>query len=327
MDDSLVVPRLSLGYALDIGTIREHQEDCIGFADLYGDEVFGAWARARGNLYVLADGAGGHEAGEVASAMAVSHILDSYYREPLVDVETALVSAIRRASHSIGERTLENGTGGRTTVACVAVLGSQLYAANVGDSRVYLVRNGEITQLGEDHSLVAQWVRESKITVEEARTHPYRNIITQALGGIEEVDPSSHWEEIMPGDVIVLCSDGLHGLVDDETIAQVVSLTSDPQSACEELVDRANLAGGLDNIGVIVVNVEGFERRAVNEAETPSNAAESLVFVTRSDGIVHAATAVEIAPGKREGRRFIERLSSLMDRRHAGRDVESAPSS
>jgi protein phosphatase len=326
MDDNLVVPRLSLGYALDIGTLREHQEDCIGFADLYGDEVFGAWARARGNLYVLADGAGGHEAGEVASAMAVSDILNRYYREPFVDVETALVAAIRRASHRIGELTLESGTGGRTTVACVAVLGSQLYAANVGDSRVYLVRNGEITQLGEDHSLVAQWVRESKITAEQARTHPYRNIITQALGGTEEVNPSSHWEEITPGDVIVLCSDGLHGLVDDTTIAQVVSLTMDPHSACNELVDQANLAGGLDNISVIVVNVEGFERRATDEAQSSSGGTESLVFVTRSDGIVYAATAVELAPGKREGKGLMERLSSLIERRHAGRDGDSASS-
>jgi protein phosphatase len=324
MEDGLLVPRLSLGFALDIGTVRSHQEDCIGLADLYDDGACWAWAREKGNLYVLADGAGGHEAGEVASTMAVLGILNAYYRDRSTDLEAALVSAIRRAGYQIGEQALASGTGARTTVACAAVHGRQLYTASVGDSRVYLVRGGQIAQLGEDHSLVAQWVREHKITAEQARTHPYRNVITQALGGPEEVHPSLHWEEILPGDTIVLCSDGLHGLVDDDTIAHVVSLETDPRAASDQLVDLANFAGGLDNISVIVVYVEGFGPGPREEQEIASGGAGSLAIVQRSDGIVYASTDGPASSAKRDGKGFIERLSAFVERRATPRDADSS---
>ena len=251
MEKGFHIPRLRVGCMVDIGIGRDHQEDCIGYGDMYDHPVYFSLARQKGNLHVLADGAGGHEAGDVASERAVLDTLTFFYRQADMEIEDALVEAVHQASHRIGHYAANAGISARATLVCAVIHGNELCIANVGDSRAYLIRNGQATQLSEDHSLVAQWIREGKITIEQAKDHSYRNVVTQALGGAEEVQPSIHWEEILPGDEIVLCSDGLHGVVDDSTIARIVSRVIDPQVACEQLVDLANEAGGPDNISVI----------------------------------------------------------------------------
>ncbi len=262
MKKKQIIPSLAVAYVIDKGISRDYQEDCIGIGNFYGDAQFASVAQQKGNLYVLADGAGGHEAGDVASFMAVFRTLTFYYERTNEDKEKLLLDAIRNASYQINNYAAKNGISeARTTIVCALIQGNELCIANVGDSRAYLIRNGEAVQLSQDHSLVSQWVREGKIKPEEAQKHAYRNVITQALGSKAEIQPAVHWEELLPGDEIVLCSDGLYGDVDDAMIAQVVSRTTEPQVACENLVDLANEAGGIDNISVIMIHIDSLETR------------------------------------------------------------------
>jgi len=307
-----------MGCLTDIGIGRDHQEDCIGHASLYEHSIYFPLAQQKGNLYVLADGAGGHEAGDMASEMAVHGALTFFYRQTDTEVEESLIEAVHQASYQIGHYAADAGISARATLVCAAIRGNELYVANVGDSRAYLIRNGQATQLSEDHTLVAQWMREGQITIEQAKEHSYRNVVTQALGGTEEVQPSVHWEEILPGDGIVLCSDGLHGLVSDSTIARIVSRVTDPQIACEELVDLANATGGPDNISTIVIHIEQVDSQHL---ELPSNegaASFPPVFERQENGVFALRTDAQDSALKRQVRPrdgILDRLSAMFGRR------------
>jgi len=260
MKKNLVTPHLTVGYLIDKGISRDYQEDCIGVGNLYRDTLFASLAHQKGNLYVLADGAGGHEAGDIASELAVYRTLTFYYEQTNGNKEKLLLEAIKQASYQISNYAAKKGISeARATIVCALIQGNELYVVNVGDSRAYLIRNGQAVQLSQDHSLVSQWVREGKLKPEEAQNHAYRNVITQALGSKTEIKPTVHWEELLPGDEILLCSDGLHGDVNDAMIAKTVSRAVNPQEACEKLVDLANEAGGNDNISVIIINIDFLE--------------------------------------------------------------------
>lgn len=318
MEKGLYIPRLKVGCLADIGVSRDHQEDCIGYASLYEHPVYFPLAQQRGNLYVLADGAGGHEAGDMASAIAVLGALTFFYRQTDTGIEEALIEAVHQASYRIGHYAADEGISARATLVCAVIRGNELYMANVGDSRAYLIRNGQATQLSVDHTLVAQWMREGQITIEQAKKHSYRNVVTQALGGTEEVQPSVHWEEILPGDGIVLCSDGLHGVVNDGTIARIVSRVTDPQVACEQLVDLANDAGGPDNISIIIIHIERVDSQHL---ELPSNegaVSSPPVFERRENGVITLCTNAQDSALRRQVRPrhgILDRLSAMFDRR------------
>ena len=235
--------KLKWGASTDVGMVRQQNEDSY---------------LAEENLYVVADGMGGHNAGEVASALAVTTLkagartgIDSVerFRELVQQANTAIYTA------SLDDST-QSGMG--TTLTALSIVAGEeprVLVANVGDARAYMWRNGALTRLSVDHSYVQELVNEGIITPEEARVHPRRNIVTRALGIDRSVvvDVFSHL--VRTGDRIVLCSDGLVDEVSDADIAVVLGQHSDPQDTAEALVMVANTAGGRDNTTVIVVDV------------------------------------------------------------------------
>ena len=235
--------KLKWGATTDVGMVRQQNEDAF---------------HAEENLYIVADGMGGHNAGEVASALAVSTVRSGarmgirttdQFRELVQQANTAIYTA------SLDDST-QSGMG--TTLTAAAIVPGEeprILVANVGDSRTYLFRSGALTRLSIDHSYVQELVNEGIITPEEARVHPRRNIVTRAMGidRSVQVDVFSHL--VSTGDRLVLCSDGLVDEVPDTDIARVLTEHTDPQETAEVLVMVANANGGRDNTTVIVLDI------------------------------------------------------------------------
>jgi len=228
----------------DVGLRRSANEDRYTVASHLG-------------LYLVADGMGGHTAGQVASELAAQSARRAL--ETLEGAETSLteklrfsVAAANREVFSTAQGKSELAGMGTTLVALLAG-GERIALAHVGDSRAYLVRGGRIRQLTDDHSLVAELVRRREITAHAAKGHPHRHVLTRALGVRRSVE--ADFAELTPasGDIFVLCSDGLTGHVQDEEIAATVTRESDPDTACADLIDLANSRGGEDNTTVLVV--------------------------------------------------------------------------
>lgn len=250
----------------DVGCVRTVNEDSARLIDS------GSGADVRGWLTVVADGMGGHSAGEVASQLAVETIANEFSWES-EDHTAALLDAMREANRKVfataGESDQLAGMG--TTCTAVVLVDWHAHLAHVGDSRLYLVRGGEIYCLTEDDSSVMEMVRKGIITREEARHHEDRNVILRALGTRPNLEPAS-WESPFPlrdGDVVVLSSDGLHDLVDDDEIRHVVT-SEGHHDACSQLVDLARHRGGPDNITVVVLAVGKDSERRPRVAPTRS---------------------------------------------------------
>jgi protein phosphatase len=203
-------------------------------------------------LFVVADGMGGAQAGEVASGIAVQ-ILSDVPAEP-DNAEEALVDAITEANRRIHDRAQEERelAGMGTTLTATLVHDGKVTIGHVGDSRAYRWRDGEFVQLTDDHSLVAELERHGKISAAEARVHPQRSMILRALGIGEDVEVDTYCFEGREGDVFLLCSDGLAGVVHDEVMAEVLNGADSLELAVQELVDLANLSGGPDNITTVL---------------------------------------------------------------------------
>jgi PPM family protein phosphatase len=237
----------------DAGCVREINEDSICYVKP-GDP---AKLAGKGLLAIVADGMGGHSAGEVASNLAVETISHAYY-DGTSDARSSLKQAFLKANQMIYEASLgEAGLKGMGTTCTALVLqnGSAI-AAHVGDSRLYLVRGENIYLMTEDHSAVMELVKHGLISLEQARHHPDKNVILRALGSKQEVEVTI-WDEPFPvreGDSFLLCSDGLYDLVEDEEIKQAV-LIDDPHTACQNLVALARERGGPDNISVGIVRL------------------------------------------------------------------------
>jgi protein phosphatase len=235
-----VAAHLRWGAATDVGRVRSGNED----ASLANDHVF-----------AVADGMGGHRGGEVASRVALES-LEASFTDASSD---ALVAAARDANEAVFERASDDPElrgMGTTLVAIAPVDDDDLVAwVHVGDSRIYLYRDGELQQLTEDHSLVEQWVREGAISPEEARSHPQRNILTRALGIGSDVGIDAGTVIPYTGDRFVLCSDGLFNEIDEPRIESTLRRLADPHDASSELVRQALDSGGRDNVTVIVVDV------------------------------------------------------------------------
>jgi protein phosphatase len=245
--------RLVWGAASDPGQVRANNQDA---------------AVAEEQLFAVADGMGGHAAGEVASRVAVESMRESVGDGTLVD-------AVRVANRSVWTRALEDPQlrGMGTTLSAIALVDdpdetTRVHVVNVGDSRVYLLRDGELEQITVDHSLVAELEREGQITAQEARVHPQRNIVTRVLGQSPDVDVDEFSIDPYRGDRFLLCSDGLFNELEDDDLAAVLRTERDPQRAVDALVERANAAGGRDNITVIVVDVidDGDKARQASAA-------------------------------------------------------------
>jgi len=217
-------------------------------------------------LYAVADGMGGHAAGEVASRMAIEALAQSMRREEGSSwddpaeagrcLEQALLEGNRKICESTEAHSEWRGMG--TTIVAAVAVGNRLVIGHVGDSRAYLLRNGDLTQLTSDHSLVNEQVKMGLITSEEAQRHPHRNIVTRALGNQPRVAVDLLEETVQAGDLILLCSDGLNSMLDHAEIREALhSHRNVPQTACRALVDRANARGGEDNITVVVLSPDG----------------------------------------------------------------------
>lgn len=244
---------MDFAYRSDIGQQREENEDYVG--------VFKNTAGI--SFAIVADGIGGHQGGDVASEMAVSHIgfrfENTNFDQP-ADAVKWLATEVQDENQHIIEKAKEfsdlKGMG--TTMVAAVLFNDEFLMANIGDSRGYLFRDGELHQLTEDHSLVNELVKRGEISAEQARRHPQKNIITRTLGISPDADIDTNLFEMQPGDQLLLCSDGLTNMVPDDQLAAV--LKADDQSAtdkCEQLIKMANTAGGLDNITALIVAIDG----------------------------------------------------------------------
>ena len=232
---------LAFGSKTHVGRVRDHHEDHL---------------LVRPPLFVVCDGMGGHEAGEVASEIAI----DVIARQAPAKLDAdALGQAVEEANLAIFQA-VRSGHGkegmGTTCTACM-VQGNKLVIAQSGDSRAYLVHKGTLQQLTRDHSLVQDLIESGEITQEEARTHPWRSYITRALGIDPAMRPDLYELKISGGDRLLICSDGLYSMVDDLEIERILNAHENPQLAADALVDAANERGGHDNITVIVVDTPG----------------------------------------------------------------------
>ena len=244
----------------DVGKKRKGNEDSL-------------FVNAEQNLFVVADGMGGHAAGEVASKVAVDAINEFVVLtsgdeeitwpfgldENISYDGNRLKTAIRFANRKVLEATREKGEyeGMATTVAAVLVDGASANLGHVGDSRVYLVRNGRLDQLTSDHSWVNEQIQSGVISADQARSHPLRNVVTRALGGKPDLQVDMQVHKIEPGDLLLLCSDGLTTMIPDDDIVRVVAEAgADLEKSARALVAAANARGGEDNITVLLLRFE-----------------------------------------------------------------------
>ena len=231
----------------DTGSKRKNNQDSIFFSD----EPVGSLP----NLYIVADGMGGHRAGDKASRMAiditVEFIKKSTIENPIAILKRAMIYANNEIYKSANKDPDLVGMG--TTMVAAVALEGKLYVANVGDSRLYVVNN-DIRQITMDHSLVEEMIRSGELERKKGRNHPEKNIITKAMGSKDEVVPDFFEIDMEPEDKYVLCSDGLSNMVEDDEIRDIVVDYRDIKEAAKALVDRANYYGGSDNISVVIVS-------------------------------------------------------------------------
>ncbi len=254
----------------DTGRVRPHNEDYVDFFVPPDPQQ----RALKGAIYLVADGMGGHQAGEVASRGAVDLVIRGYYDDPSRDVGKSLVRAIQAANHQLHAQAQadQSKSGMGTTLVAAVVLGRKVHVANVGDSRAYLINNRSISQITEDHSWVEEQVRAGLLTHEQAKRHPQRNLVTRALGSKPAVEVDLFEGEISKGDRLLLCSDGLTGRVEDHEVAAIVR-QHPPREATRILVDMANERGGNDNITVLIVSTEKEAVTAPAPAVVPARRA------------------------------------------------------
>jgi serine/threonine protein phosphatase PrpC len=258
--------RLDVAQLTDVGRKRPHNEDNMAYVIPKDPQVM---AR-KGALFIVADGMGGHAAGEVASEIAVDTVSKVYYQDDSDDVAVSLLHAIKRANALIHQRAAENmmRSGMGTTCVSAVLRGGTAYIANVGDSRAYLVRRGTIRQVSQDHSWVEEQVRAGLLTREQARSHVQRNVITRCLGTQPEVEIDVFSERLEEGDSFILCSDGLAGPVADEELGRIVDQYV-PQEGVYHLIERANENGGPDNITAVIMRVQEVGWDPPSSSNTP----------------------------------------------------------
>lgn len=254
-------PMLDIEFAerTDVGRVRDHNEDCLGYAV----PATPAQVRTHGWMFVLADGVGGHEKGEVASRTAVDSIVAGFHKAKDGESHSTLLQRlVQQANTSVFEAAVTGGrssAGMATTIVACALRYDRVSIAHVGDSRCYLIRNGKAAQVTRDHTVANEQVRMGLVAGQEVSGQT-SHILSRSLGTelIANVDTDDH--QIFPGDVLLQCSDGLHGEVEASEMAAVCSQGQDLQQAAERLVALANDRGGGDNVSVQLIRIRGVER-------------------------------------------------------------------
>lgn len=259
-------PRLArtgsfFGSRTEIGNVREHNEDSLMVTP---------------PLFAVADGMGGHEAGEVASEIAINTLSDLAPEHADAD---ALARAVVAANLNVIKAPREGvGREGMGTTLTAAILeGERLIIAQVGDSRAYLLHQGSLQQLTRDHSLMADMIEAGQLTEEEARVHPNRSVITRAIGSDPHMQPDLYELNVDTGDRILLCSDGITTMLEDRDVEQILARASSPQECADNLVQAALDAGGYDNATAIIIDVEGFKE--VREKKEKRKSRAFVVFL------------------------------------------------
>ncbi len=232
----------------DIGRIRESNQDYVYTCERPVGNL--------PNLFIVADGMGGHNAGDFASKYTVEQIVSYIEHAPMSGPVELIRGALNKANASLmamarSEKQL-NGMG--TTAVIASIVEDNLYVANIGDSRLYLLRD-ELTQITKDHSLVQEMVRMGEMQPSEAKSHPDKNIITRAVGAFEDLEIDFFEQQLLPGDEILMCTDGLSNMVEDADIRQLLLTGRDVVEKVQLLVETANKNGGKDNITVAVIDI------------------------------------------------------------------------
>ncbi len=284
-----------IGVKTDVGRRREVNEDSYLVHE---------------PLFVVADGMGGHVAGDIASSTAIDTIKEESSSARAEDPNT-LAALVLAANSRIFEKAEGDSTlrGMGTTCTLLMLESSKAQFAHVGDSRAYLLRGGTLTQITEDHTLVGRMVKEGRLSADDAERHPQRSIVTRALGVDSEVEVDLLTVDVVEGDRILICSDGLSSMIDFDTIASLLTQEPDPQVAAERLVDAANDAGGEDNITVVIVDIgaedsqgagASMESRRESTAESPGSIAGSAAAPSSSELTYAGVVAAPPEPDRRE---------------------------
>jgi PPM family protein phosphatase len=281
------VRRLDSAAVSDQGQVRKRNEDAL----LAGEAVF-----------AVADGMGGHLAGDVAAETALEPIsaLDGKVYQDASNAQAALLDAVLAANMAVVRRAASDPglRGMGTTLTASLVEGRRLHVGHVGDSRAYLFRDGRMTQLTRDHTLVAKLIEEGRIQPEEAATHPHRSIITRAIGVDVDLDVDTLTIELHDGDRVLLCSDGLTGPVSDEEIEDVVTEADDLDAAAAHLVEMANDAGGPDNITVVLLEYSSDEPEEERSPEAQTASIDPVEAAAGPDTQPEdAAAGTDVEPG------------------------------
>lgn len=248
----------SVGAKTDLGRVRENNEDKFEF---YVPDDEDTLVR-KGALYAVADGMGGHAAGQIASELALKTVIGQYYSDPALEIVGSIRSAVQAANaviHGASQAIVER-SGMGTTLSALVIRGEEVFIAQVGDSRCYRLRGGKLEQLTEDHSWVNEQVQRGGMSRADAEQSPFRNIITRSLGNLPTVEPDIFQQELHEGDVFLLCSDGLTGEVSDDELKEALR-NSSPSKAAWDLVELALNHGGKDNVTVLIVAVRDIIRR------------------------------------------------------------------
>lgn len=261
--EALEPVQLIVGCAQSIGRQRDHNEDALftlttTLTSADGSIPFG--------LYIVADGMGGHQFGEVASGIAIRVVASTVVRKLYTTLlnlqpsapEQSLLEIMQEGSQEAHRAIARQAPGGGTTLTAILIFGNQMTVTHVGDSRAYSIKpGGEMEMLTRDHTLVQRLVELGRISTDEAAVHPQKNVIIRALGQGEQYDPDINTMQIPETGYLLLCSDGLWGVVPDEELYRLVYACSSPEEACKKMIDAANDAGGPDNITAILVRLPG----------------------------------------------------------------------
>ncbi len=232
----------------DIGRVRESNQDYVYTSESPVGNL--------PNLFIVADGMGGHNAGDLASKYTVEQIVSYIEQAPMTSPIDLIRGALNKANASLmamakGDVSL-NGMG--TTAVIATIIGDCMYVANIGDSRLYLLRD-ELEQITKDHSLVQEMIRMGQVDASEAKEHPKKNIITRAVGAFEDLEIDFFEKQVQPKDTILMCTDGLSNMVDDTDIRQTLQTGRDVVEKVQHLIEAANRGGGRDNVTAVVIEI------------------------------------------------------------------------
>lgn len=271
-----------------VGMVRTENQDHYGYLEPDSE----AELASKGRLLVVCDGMGGHNGGIIASHTTVDSVLETFSREPPGDPAHLLSTALEQANHTVREKGAADPALRNMGTTCVAAVarGGEVTVAHVGDSRAYVIRNGEASQVTRDHTYLNDLIDIGLMTREAARTHQHRNVITRCVGMGDVLQADVRVLEVRPGDALLLCSDGLYNHVDDSEIQSVAS-AGGAQDACRELVELANRRGGEDNVTVAILRIREIPER--QGAGTAVKGADAAPDAGRSPGAEPREPAVD----------------------------------